>query len=247
MLTLKNNLLSTDRLYIDSHDSIIELCPDIIDCVYFGVLTLSNNITKTLQFIKINNFFKARLNLYQEELNYLHGSTLKIVSVSSSFTRESNIVRPDFDIEKIKLTIKQSSSQEMSETLKELLILKEKVNALSLGKIVPTVNIANKDYIKPGMTLIAIDEGNFIAAYPFADVIKIVNGQQAVDGVVEIDASMIKYTKERTVEQYLQAIATAVSSQNETLNTLSQEIKSISQRVADLSIKLATHLDNGIL
>ena len=97
------------------------------------------------------------------------------------------------------------------------------------------------------MVLIAIDEGNFMAAYPFADVITKINGEQAVDGVVEITASMIKYNTERTIVEQFKVIAEAIQAENNALKTLTEQVNSISKRVADLGIKLATHLDSGIV
>ena len=247
MLTFKNNLLTSDKFYIDTPDSIIELHADVTDCNYFGILTLTNGVTKTIQFVKFNTFFKARLSLYEEDLNFLQGATLKLLSVSSTFSKESNCIKPEFNINKIKITIKQNASKELSELKKEVLQLQNKLEALSLGKLVPAVNIANKDYIKPGMILVAIDDGNFMAAYPFADIVTNVNGQTAVDGVVELDASMIKYTVERSIAQQLKVMGEAISAQNNLIVTISGELASLSQRVADLTIKLATHLDNGII
>ena len=143
--------------------------------------------------------------------------------------------------------VNQKTSKEIAEFRLQLEKLQEKLEALSLGKLVPNVNIANKDYIKPGMTLVALDNGNFMAAYPFADVIKIVNGQQAVDGVVEIEASMIKYNTERTVEAQLKVLGEAVTNVNNTVTTLIGEVKALSERLATLSMKVETHLDSGIV
>jgi hypothetical protein len=247
MILFKNNILTTKPFTIDTADYIMELTPDVLDCEYFGILTLSNKTTKTIQFIRFNTIFKARLIISEEELPLFNNVSFKLLSVSSSFSKESNSINLNLDTNKIKLTIKQSVSKEMSELKKSLIQLQTKVETLSLGKLVPTVNIANKDYIKPGMILVAIDNGNFMAAYPFADIVKEVNGQHAVDGVVEIDASMIKYNIERNVEQQLKIMGEAILNQNDTIKTLAGELINLSQRVADISIKLETHLDNGIL
>ena len=247
MLKFKNNILSAEAHTIESPDYILNLQTDIPDCNYFGLLTLSNKVTKTLQFTKVNNIFKARLNLAEEDLNFLNNSSFKLVSISADFTKESNIVNLTFDINKIKLFVNQKTSKEIAEFRLQLEKLQEKLEALSLGKLVPNVNIANKDYIKPGMTLVALDNGNFMAAYPFADIIKVVNGQQAVDGVVEIDASMIKYNTGRTVEDQLKVLAEAITNVNSTIRTLTGEVKALSERLATLSMKVETHLDNGII
>lgn len=247
MLQLKNNKLSSSEFIIEEPNSILQLDTDVLDCNYFGLITFSNQVIKTIQFVKTNDSFKARLSLTEEDLPYLTGVSLKLLSVSSSFSKESNQIPIIFDINKIKLSIKQKVSKDLVEFKKELNQLQERLNTLSLGKLVPNVNIANKNYIQPGMILVAIDNGNFMAAYPFADVITKVNGQQAVDGVVEIDASMIQYNKERTIEEQLEVIGTAIAAQNTALKTISSEVNSIKQKLADLTVKVETHLDNGII
>lgn len=247
MLQFKKNILTSKTFTIEEPDTIIQLNTDVLDCNYFGVITLNNKTTKTIQFIKVKSLFKARLSLAEEELPYLLGATLRLLSVSSSFSKESNPVQLNFDIDKIKLTIKQNVSKDLLEFKKDLVQVQSKLEALSLGKLVPNVNIINKDHIKPGMILVAIDNGNFMAAYPFADIITKVNGQVAVDGVVEIDASMIKYNTERTIEEQTKVIAEAIKVQNNTLKAISAEINSLSKKLAELTVKVETHLDNGII
>lgn len=247
MLTLKDNLLSVNDISIDSADFVIQLQTDLTECTYFGLLTLNNSLVKTYQFVKINNIFKARIILTEEDLPYLQDSNFKVLSVSSNFTKESNLVYLNFDISKIKFTIKQSVSKEVSEMRIDLAKVKSKLESLALGKIVPNVNIVNKDYIKPGMVLVAIDNGNFMAAYPFINIITEVNGQQAIDGVVDITSSMIKYNTERTVEEQLKVLGDAVVAQNNSIKTLAAELKVLSERLATLSMKVETHLDSGII
>jgi hypothetical protein len=247
MLHYKNNILSTESFVIDSHDSIITLTTDIPDCNYFGALILSNKVIKTLQFTKVNNTFKARLVVNKEELNFLDGVLFKLISVSTAFSKESNLVKFNFNKEKIALTVKQTISKEILEVQKRLTELNDRVNTLALNKIVPNVNIINKNLIKPGMMLVAVDEGNFMAAYPFADIVTNVNGQQAVDGLVEIDASMIKYNQERTIKKQLEVLNAAFKAQLTAISTIQNELNKIKNDVGNLTIKVETHLDNGII
>lgn len=247
MLHFTNNILAGDSFKIDTPDYIFELKPDIIDCKYFGIITFPNNIVKTIQFVEFPNVFRARLHLTKEDLQNVHGATFKLLSVSASFSKESNQIPLVFDTNKIELLIKQETSKNILELNKKVADLESRIEALSLGKVVPNINITNKDYIKPGMVLVAIDEGNFTAAYPFADIITEVNGQHAVDGVVQIEASMIKYNTERTIVDQFYYIAKAIQSQSEAVKTLANELSSIQKKLAELSIKVETHLDSGIV
>lgn len=248
MLLLKENKLTIENpLVIDSHDCTLTLTPDNLDCNYFGLITFWDKTIKTIQFIKIDTCFKARLVLSKEEFNSLDNSKIKIISISTDFSQESNSIPITFNKEKIGLTIKQQVSKDIAELKKDIVSLQSKLESLSLGKPITNPTIVNKDYIKPGMTLVAIDSETFIAAFPFMDVIKKVNGQAAVDGVVEIDASMIKYNTERTIEDQMKIIGEAIKVQNKSLKTISSELNVLSKKLAELSVKVETHLDNGII
>ena len=244
---INNNLTTSESIIIDSHDTILTLQADKLGCTYFGLITLTNKVVKTIQFVNTNTYFKARLLLTKEELQFLDNATLKILSVSLEMTQESNELHLTFNKEKILLTIKQQTSDEIAELKRTIVSLQEKLDALSLGKPLTSLNIKNKDYIQPGMTLIARDNNTFIAAYPFVDIITNINGQVAVDGIVNIDASMIKYTTERTIEEQLKIIGEAIKVQNQTIKVLSTELNMLSKKLADLTVKVETHLDNGII
>ena len=248
MLTLKENKLSAvENFTITKHDYTITLTPDNLDCHYFGLITLGDKTTLTIQFKKVDSCFKARLVLTKETLEVLDNSCLKIISISSNFERESNSIPLYFDRENISLTVKRSASTELSELKRQILSLESKIDALSLGKPVTNIDIQNKECIKPGMTLVAIDNQTFVAAYPFVDIVKEVNGQVAVDGVVNIDSSMVKYNTERTVEDQMKIIGEAIKAQHNSLQIISSELTALSKKIADLTVKIETHLDNGII
>lgn len=247
MLTLNNNTLHTEGFIISTHDFTFTLKADI-DCQYFGILTLTNNTTKVIQFVKFPSLYKARLLIATEDLDYLKGSTLKILSTQNTFSKESNHINLEFDIDKIKLTIKQSISKDILALTKIVNQLNQRVDSITLGKLIPNVNIVNKDFIKEGMVLVALDDkGNFTAAYPFANVITEVNEQKAVDGVVIIDASMIKYSDERTIKQQLQIVTEALSKSLQVNKALSEELTNVKKDLGALTMAVNKHLDSGIV
>ena len=246
MLTLKNNKLTNTPFIIDSNEFIFSLSTDI-DCEFFGLITLNNNVIKTVQFSKYDSLYKARLLITKEDIDNLVGSTLHIVSMSSNFTQESNKINLLFNNLVINNKVKESTSLELFELKKQITTLTQKLNSMASGKIITNINISNKDYIQPGMVLVALDSKNFIAAYPFADTIKEVNGQKAIDGVVNLKASMIKYTTERTIAEQLEVLTTALLKEHKAIESISEEVKILSQKLADLSFKFEKHLDSGIV
>lgn len=248
MLILKNNMLYADtNLFIQNPDTILELTSDI-DALLFGVLTLADGSVKTLQFVKSNKNMKARLLLSEIDLPLLNNVTIAIHAVSDTGTFTSNPIKIIFDINNLELTISRKTSIELLNTIKELKLLEDKINAIVANNRLLNINISNMDYIQPGMIPVAVDnKGNFVAQYPFANIVTKVNGQTAVDGVVSIDASMIQYNKEAMLDSYIKQLAESVKSVSEFVTTVSQTLMSTIESLQDLKLKVETHLDNGLI
>jgi len=248
MLKFKNKILTSDKEFIISDsDAIIKIDSDI-DCIMFGVFTLSDKSTKTIQFSKCNDGTKARLLLSELDLPLINSVTFALHLTSDTGTFISNSISVLFDIAKIKLNVTRKSSVELLETLKALKLLEDKINSIVANHRLLGVNITNSDYIKPGMIPVAVDDkGNFIAQYPFANIITNVNGQTAVDGVVNVDASMIKYNQEIMLDAYIKQLAESVKAVSDFATTISQTLRSTVESLQELRLKVETHLDNGLI
>ena len=248
MLTLKNNLLSTDNnVIITSQDTVLELESDI-DAILFGVFTLADKSLKNIQFIQTNKNKKARLLLSELDLHLLNNVSFAIHSVSDTGTLISNSIPVIFDVNTIKLHITRKTSIEILDTIKALQLLESKINSIVANNRLLNINIANLDYIQPGMVPVAIDnKGNFVAQYPFANIITNVNGQTAVDGVVYIDASMIKYNQDTMLDSYIKQLAESIKALSDFATTISQTLFSTVQSLQELRLKVETHLDNGLI
>lgn len=246
MLELKNKQLLTDKdLIIVNSDSIINLYSDI-DTIIFGIFTLTDGSTKTIQFLNNTPNKKARLTIAENELTLLSNVTFKLHLVSNTGTYTTNSIQIYFDVDKLKLDVKRRSTKELLEVSKELKLLEKKIDTIINNNRLLEINIVNLDYIKPGMIPVALDDkGNFSAQYPFLDVITNINGQTAVDGVVNIDASMIKYTQDIMLDAYIKQLAETVKAVTEFSKTISQTLMSTVDSLKDLRIKVETHLDNG--
>lgn len=249
MLTLNNNQLKTTKTKINSFDTLIYLDADIKENVkYIGVLELGNKTKKVIDFINVGNLFQARLVIALEDLPLLNTSSFLIITANEKLSQQSNLVKFEFDVDAIKQTIKISASNELLEFTVKLNQLEATLSSLVKGKVIKELNIQNKNYIKPGMIPVSIDEqGNCVMMYPFANNIREVNGQKAANGVVEIDATMIKYNLGKTIAQALNDQADALSKIADALKTLSEEQKAMRKRVDELDVKLSTHINDGII
>jgi len=249
MLSYTNNILSYSEDVIISNETIITLSTDISDAIIFGKLSLNNGTLKTIQFMQYSETeYKAKLILTEDIKNYLPGSYFNLILINETGTMETNLVKLNFDLEKINFSLNTHISQEYVSIIKNIAALEKAVNSLSLGHVIDNIKINNQEYIKKGMILQAIDDnGNFVAVYPFIDIVKEVNGQKAVNNSINLDASMIQYNQKKTIADVIVDITDAIRALNDTLVAQSNAIKDLRNDVSELSETLHRHLNDGIV
>ena len=248
MLKYKDNILTIDST-ITSHDTILKLTSDV-DCVIAGVLELSNKSYKTLNFIKENTYYKARLLITQEDLPYLNNATFAIVAIDSNTNKTSNKIPITFDVNKISKTVKVTSSNDIKEMQIKLSQLENTLNKIANNNFtfkytnVPTQGL---DYIKPGMIPVSIDnKGNCMFQYPFTNIITEINGQKTVNSAIILTAKDIPI-EQTDVESAIKTQTTAIKELNNFITILSKELKSIKNKVAAVEKALLQHTDSSII
>lgn len=242
----KYKLTLTDPL-IKSSDSILRLEADI-DATFIGVLALSNQSIKILNFIKTDKEYQARLVITTEDINYVKGSHFFIMIVDGYSQSKTNVVKFEFNLELIKQDIRVETSLEMQNLFTRMAQVESTVDAFTKGKVITKLNVLAKEYIKPGMVPMCIDSnGNCVMTYPYSNHITSVNGQKAANGVVEIDASMIQYKESKTIEEELTELTSAIVALNELASEVIKNQKEIRHLVDNLDIKLQSHINSGII
>lgn len=248
MIELKSNKLIVTQ-NIQSPDTVITLYSDI-DCTYIGVITLSNKATKAISFVKESNLYKARLVITEEDLPYLNNCTFHLVLIDIDTSKTTDKVPLIFEVNKIKKSVAISKSNEIRDIKIELAKLSNRVNNILVKK--PTVEIhpiipENNGTIKPGMIPITIDsKGRCIFQYPFLDVITEINGQKTVNSAIILTAKDIPI-EQTDVESAIKAQTTAIKELNNFITTLSKELKSIKNKVAEVEKALLQHTDSSII
>lgn len=247
MLTLINKKI-TSSVIIESYYSIITLTSDITTDI-FGEISLVNGITRLCQFIHIkDNIYKARMLIHEEDIPLLATSQFNLILINGPFSERTNQISLNFDIDKIHLSIQVAQSKELKEIKLAVADLTSRIESLIKGYKLSGIPLSNQTNIKRGMVPVAIDDkGNFAAMYPFNDSITEINGQRAANGVVELDASMIKYIQERTIADQLTVIGEAFTKEHELVTKLSEEVKKLTDQLAELQIRFEVHLDNGVV
>lgn len=248
MLNYSNNKL-TIKSAITNADTIIKLYSDK-EYNFTGVLTLANQITKAVNFIKENKIYKARLLITEEDLPYLNDCKFHLVMLNGETSMKSNQVTILFDALKIKQTVKLASSHELTDIKLDLAKLTKKledvISKAPSFTVTPATPI-NTKYVKPGMIPVAIDEtGRCIFQYPFIDHVTEINGQKTVNNAILITAKDIPI-EQTDVATAIKAHTDAIKELNNLMQTISSELKSTKNKVADIEKALLQHTDSSII
>ena len=248
MLKYQNNTLQYTGT-IDSSDSILLLSTDI-DCIYIGICTLDDGTIKSISFVKENTLYKGRLLITEEDINNLSNCTIHLVLLDGNTKKETNKVPLSLDLLKIKKGIRVSKSQDIKDVKISIAQLTKKLDAvinMTPSFIVTSTTPINTNYVKPGMIPIAIDEtGRCIFQHPFIDHVTEINGQKTVNNVILLTAKDIPI-EQTDVESAIKAHTDAIKELNNLMKTISSELKSTKNKVADIEKALLQHTDSSII
>lgn len=235
---------------IVSNETTITLVTDLPNTIsIFGELLLTNGSSIITKFFYYkDNVFKSKLSLSTQTKQYLLNSKFKLIVIDTGNHKTTNYVNLNFDLEKITFTFNNSASTDIKNLYLKVNELENKFNHLVGGHIIDSLPINNKEYIKAGMILQAIDDnGNFIATYPFADVVKDVNGVKAVNSSIILDASMIQYNQNKTIFSVVSEVIEALQAVNLTLKSQSSALKQLQEDINRVKLQLEKHLNDGIV
>ena len=248
MITYSDNHLSIKETIIKS-DTILTLNTKE-NCNFLGIVTLSNNSTKTITFIKDSSIYKARLLLTEEDLPYLNNCTFHLILIDGNTSKVSNTESLKFDIAKIKKTIKLAVSNDIKDikvSVAQLTKRLEDVINKAPSFVVTSATPINTNYVKPGMIPVAIDEtGRCIFQHPFIDHVTEINGQKTVNNAIILTAKDIPI-EQTDVATAIKAHTDAIKELNNLMKTVSSELKSTKNKVADIEKALLQHTDSSII
>lgn len=245
MLILKNKIIKTNSV-ITQADTIIKLTSDI-NCEISGVVTLSDTCTKYLSFIKENSYYKTRLTFTEEDIKYLNNITLYLILTSATEER-TNTIKLDLDVDKVKQSIKLSKSKDIQDIRSDLTKLTALVKDVLTNKLVYQTNLnIDQSNILPGMIPVAINEqGLCMFKHPFIDHITEINGQKTINNAIILTAKDIPI-EQTDVATAIKAHTDAIKELNNLMKTISSELKSTKNKVADIEKALLQHTDSSII
>lgn len=251
MLSYKNNKLEYSGEAITSNNQTLILNTDLTsdDIIILGQLLFTDGSSSVMQFVKYSDTsYRTKLQLNKDIKKVLKNSKFKIILINGTNSKSSNLITFNFSIEKIELEEKETQASELEKINTRLQKLESTLSHLAKGHALDNINITNRDYIKKGMVLQAIDDnGNFVAVYPFNNMIEEINGHKATNNSIILDASMIKYNKDKNLNLKIIDIIETVEILNNTIETQSDIIVTLQTEVNTLKSIIETHINDGIV
>jgi hypothetical protein len=220
------------------------------DSTIFGRVTLlPSKIEVVTQFTKRSStIYVSRLRIDADLLQDVEAATINIELVSSTFSKKFPQQDLPVDKEKIKQSTTVAKHKEVQELKLKVMALDETLRGLTEGRALTKIALKNTDSIAPGMVPVAIDnQGNFIAAYPFNDMIKDVNGITPVSSSLKLTADDIPMEAGISIQEawssYIQTTTKILGYLSEIENQLSQ----VNKKLETLELNLTTHLNTGVI
>ena len=242
MFYLKKEIgLTYDNEVFKTADIIFKVQSEI-DVVLTGVLTLTNGIKITIPLQKEGALYKGKFTISKDIIAFLNHPKFSIYKTDLNHTSVTNSVTLVFDIQKITLDIKKEVGEEVKHLFIRLAELESQLSSLTNKGILKNAPVINKHEIKPGMIPVATATGEFTAAYPFADIVKKINGVSAVDEKILLTLAEVPYEANgKSAKEMVQLLLEIAKGQAEAIQLILQTQDKLIQDIKELKLDYAEH------
>jgi hypothetical protein len=212
-----------------------------------GILVLSNGINITIPFQNEGAIYKGKFVVSKDVLPFLNQCSFYVYMSDLNMSQQSNSVQIVFDIPKITIGIKKEVGEEVKLLNVRVAELESQLIKLSTKGILKNAPVINKDEIKQGMVPIATATGEFTAAYPFANIVKNINGIGAINEAILLTLAEIPYEPNgRSTKEVVQLILEIVKGQAEVIQTILKTQEKIIQDIKDIKLDFAEHKNTAL-
>lgn len=237
----KQTGLSYDNEVFKSADVVFKLQSDY-DVFITGVLVLSNGLNVTIPLNKEGLLFKGKLTISKDILPFLNNSKFFVYISNLNLSSQSNSVGIIFDVPKISALIKKEVGEEIKSLFVKVAELESQLYKLSNKGILKNAPVINKEDIKPGMIPVATATGEFTAAYPFADIVKKINGVGAINEAVLLTLGEIPLEPNgKNAKEVIQLLLEIAKGQAEAIKSILKTQEKLIQELKDLRLDYAEH------
>jgi hypothetical protein len=197
---------------------------------------------------KSSTVYSARVRIDPEILKTVEAATLSIQVISGTFSQ--SIPNQDLPVDKAKIaqSISLIKHKEIQELRLQVLELREILKSLTEGRALTKLSLQNTDAIAPGMVPVAVDSsGTFIAAYPFNDMIKEINGVTPVGSAIKLFAEDIPLDSGISMQEAWASYLQTASKILEYIFKIENQISSLNTKLKEVETSLAAHMNTGII
>lgn len=238
--------LTYDNTVIKSASATIKLYSDI-PASFIGNLVLTNGLVFSKPFEKEGEVYKLKLGLTKDVLPFIKGSRLYLTITDSNFSASSNMVELVFDLELIALSIKGEVGNEIKELYTRLMKIESEIGHLVKSGALKNIGTLNQKDIKAGMVPVATSTGDFVAAFPFADVVKQINGINAVNESIALYLKNIPYDESgKSALEVIQLLLEVVKNQSLAIQSILKTQEKIVNELEQLQLDYAAHKNTAL-
>lgn len=212
-----------------------------------GVLVLSNGVNITIPLQNEGLIYKGKLTISKDILPFLNRPRFFVYKSDLNNSSQSNDVEIVFDIPKITIAIKKEVGEEIKQLSIRIAELESQLIKLSSKGILKNAPVINKEEIKPGMVPVATATGEFTAAYPFADIVKRINGIGAINEAILLTLAEVPYEANgKNAKEVVQLLLEIVKGQAEVIQTILKSQEKIIQDIKDIKLDFAEHKNTAL-
>ena len=145
------------------------------------------------------------------------------------------------------MSIQKVTGEEVLELSKRLSKLESELVSLSQKGILKNAPVINKEDIKPGMIPVATSTGEFTAAYPFADVVKEVNGIKAINERLLLTLKDIPFEENgKSTKEVVQLMLSVIRAQAEVIQDMLKTQSKVINDIEKLRLDYAEHKNTAL-
>lgn len=238
--------LTYNNEVIDNASVLLSLITEI-KATFTAVIVLNNGSKIAYGFDNEGSIYKCKFQITNETLPFLKGSKLYLHVVDSGLEKNTNEVILKYDIDKIKVSIKKVIGEELVAILQRVAKLESDLISLSKKGILKNAPVINKEDIKPGMIPVATATGEFTAAYPFADVVKEINGVKAINERLLLTLKDLPFEENgKSSKDVVQLMLTVIKAQAEVIKDMLKTQSKVIEDLEKLRLDFAEHKNTAL-
>ena len=212
------------------------------EATYTGVLVLSNGVNITFPLQNEGLIYKGQINVSKDILPFLIRPYFFVYQTDLNNTRATNSLEIALDLPAITIAIKKELGEEIKDLSLRMAELESQLIKLSSKGILKNVPVVNKADIKPGMIPVATASGEFAAAYPFADVVKKVNGIGAINESILLTLGDLPFEANgKNAKEVVQLLLEVAKGQAEAIRSILKTQEKLIQELKEIRLDYAEH------